>query len=349
MNVNNLDTIFLSYDELKDILNQIKNVRVGVIGDGCLDIYWHADMTLSELSRETPHYPLPVVKERLYLGAGANVAANLKSIGAKYVALLTVVGSDWRGREFLSILEALNISKEYILCSDERITPAYCKPLRRGISDVVYEDPRLDFENRVPLLQADEDRVLEQLRTMSAKVDIIAVCDQFRSGVITNKVRCELEALSKRGKLVVVDSRDNIGLYKGVIAKPNEIECVRAFTSLSPKHIGERDVFMAAIKLEEKNHKPLVVTRGEKGALWVEKGHITLAPAMPATPPIDLVGAGDTFMSAFCCAYGAGLSGAKAIAFANCASSVVVKKIGMAGTANPKEILSRFKELNKDR
>ena len=32
-------------------------------GDGCLDVYWHADMTRSELSRETPHHNLPVVQE----------------------------------------------------------------------------------------------------------------------------------------------------------------------------------------------------------------------------------------------------------------------------------------------
>ena len=349
MNTNNLDTISLSYDEVKDILNQIKNVRVGVIGDGCLDIYWHADMTLSELSRETPHYPLPVVREHLYLGAGANVAANLKSLGAKYVTILTVIGNDWRGREFLNILKTLDICEENILCSDERITPAYCKPLRKGISEVVYEDPRLDFENFIPLLETDENLVVEQLRAMAAQVDIIAVCDQFRSGIITKKVHQELEALSKKGKLVVVDSRNNIRLYEDVIVKPNELECLRAFEDFPLQDIKDDDVFTAAIKLEAKTRKPVVVTRGDKGALWVEKGDITLAPSIPASPPIDLVGAGDAFMSAFCCAYSAGVPGAKAIAFANYASAVVVKKIGMAGTANPEEILLRFKELNKDR
>lgn len=34
-----------------------KNARIGIIGDFCVDIYWHADMRKSELSRETPHYP----------------------------------------------------------------------------------------------------------------------------------------------------------------------------------------------------------------------------------------------------------------------------------------------------
>lgn len=348
MNANNLDTISLSYHELKDILNQIKHIKVGVIGDGCLDIYWHADMTLSKLSRETPHYPLPVVREDLYLGAGANVAANLKSIGAGYVSIITVVGKDWRGREFLNILGKLDIAQESIICSDERVTPAYCKPMRKGTSNVVYEDPRLDFENFTPLLETDENLVLEHLRDMADRVDVIAVCDQFRSGVITKRVRQELEDLSNKGKLVIVDSRDNIRLYEDVIVKPNEIECIRAFENLPVQAIKNADVFMAAKKLEKKTRKPVVVTRGAKGALWVEDGNITLAPTKPSSPPIDLVGAGDAFLSAFCCAYSAGVPGAKAISFANYASAVVVKKIGMAGTANPKEILSRFKELNEN-
>lgn len=60
-----------------------KNARIGIIGDFCVDIYWHADMRKSELSRETPHYPLPIVGERVYLGAGGNVAANLAALAPK--------------------------------------------------------------------------------------------------------------------------------------------------------------------------------------------------------------------------------------------------------------------------
>ena len=47
---------------LDAIFSGIDRARVGVIGDFCLDVYWLADMTRSELSRETPHFPLPVVQ-----------------------------------------------------------------------------------------------------------------------------------------------------------------------------------------------------------------------------------------------------------------------------------------------
>ena len=84
---------------LEEILSRLADVSIAVVGDGCLDVYWEADMTRSQLSRETPHFPLPVVKERTSLGAAANVAANLAALGLKRVGFLTVIGDDWRGRE----------------------------------------------------------------------------------------------------------------------------------------------------------------------------------------------------------------------------------------------------------
>ena len=53
--------------DLAGLLAHISHMRVAVLGDLCLDVYWHADMRQSELSRETPHYPLPVISECLSL------------------------------------------------------------------------------------------------------------------------------------------------------------------------------------------------------------------------------------------------------------------------------------------
>lgn len=66
--------------------------RIGVIGDFCLDVYWHADMTKSELSRETPHFPLPIVQERLSPGGAGNVVMNLLALKPKAVHAVGVFG-----------------------------------------------------------------------------------------------------------------------------------------------------------------------------------------------------------------------------------------------------------------
>ena len=72
-----------------------------------------------------------------------------------------------------------------MLETDERVTPAYCKPMRHGISDVVYEDARIDFVNRQELSPELEEMMLERLRTVAAQVDVLLVCDQMKNGCIT--------------------------------------------------------------------------------------------------------------------------------------------------------------------
>ena len=47
----------LSKEQVKKICAGIKNARIGIIGDFCVDIYWHADMTKSELSRDSALSP----------------------------------------------------------------------------------------------------------------------------------------------------------------------------------------------------------------------------------------------------------------------------------------------------
>ncbi len=42
--------------ELNSIFEKIKNLKILVVGDLCLDIYWSCDMSKSVLSRETPFF-----------------------------------------------------------------------------------------------------------------------------------------------------------------------------------------------------------------------------------------------------------------------------------------------------
>lgn len=78
-------------------LDRIGSVTAGVLGDLAVDIYWYADMTKSELSRETPNYPLPIVREVMSLGAVGNVIANIAALKPKTLSVCGIKGDDWRG------------------------------------------------------------------------------------------------------------------------------------------------------------------------------------------------------------------------------------------------------------
>ncbi|MBR0510531.1 MAG: sugar kinase [Clostridia bacterium] len=326
--------------DLHPILNSIANITVCVVGDVCLDLYWTADMKKSRLSRETPHYPLPVVDERASLGGGGNVMANAAALGVKRLLPVSVIGNDWRAFLLKEQLAKLGADLSGIIADPARVTPCYCKPLRTGISDVVYEDPRLDFENYLPPDPGTEAAVIAALDRAAAEADVIAVSDQLTFGVITPKVRKRICQIGKT-KPVIVDSRDSIGRYRNVIVKPNDVEAEAA--------TGMASLEAAIACLSQKTGAAAIVTCGPNGALWFENGNLTRIPAVRVEPPVDTVGAGDTFLAAFACAYAAGADGPAAVAFANRAAAVTVKKIGTTGTASPEELLGSEKETQDGR
>ena len=310
---------------------KIRQLKVGIIGDFCLDVYWIADMRKSELSRETPHYPLPVVEEKMSAGGAGNVAANVSSLGVGTVYAIGCIGNDWRGKALSEQLALNGIDTTGLVKCDSRFTNTYIKPIRCGISEVKYEDPRLDFENYETISTQTEERILEALSAIKDEIDILCVCDQMKYGCITGKVRQYISGLGKNGMKVIVDSRDRVSLYSNVTVKPNEVEATRA--------MGINDLNSAAKLLSEKNEKPAIVTLGDKGCL-VSDGTVTYEiPAFNVEPPIDFCGAGDTFMAAFSTFWASGFDLKKAALWANATSAVTIKKIGMTGSATIQEIL----------
>ena len=310
---------------------ELDNIRAAVIGDFCLDVYWYADMTKSELSRETPHFPLPVTKEVTSPGGAGNVANNLAALKIAAVYAIGVAGCDWRGEEMLSVLKARGIDTSGIVRAFDRFTNTYIKPCKVGFAGEPVEDARIDFEAREKLDEKSEAEILKRLDEITEKVDVICVCDQMAYGCITEKVRARLIELGKAGKTVIVDSRDRIGLYTDVIVKPNDIEAARA--------AGEKDPAKCAEILSKKTGRPAIVTCGADGCVVYENGEAKKVPANKnITGPTDICGAGDTFLSAFSVSVASGKSLKDSAAFANSASCVTVHKLGQTGVASREEI-----------
>ncbi|MBR0464468.1 MAG: sugar kinase [Clostridia bacterium] len=328
MNVGHLDR-----ERLKGILESIRSVRAAVIGDICLDAYWYADMTKSRLSRETPHFPYPIVREAMSPGAGGNVACNLAALKPRSVRLLSVIGRDWRGDMLVQSLEDRAVDTRLMIRDPERVTGAYIKPMLKGTSDTVYEAPRLDFENTLPLSPASEDALIRSLEEIAAECDVICVCDQMSNGCVTPRVIEKLNAIGAQGRIVIADSRERITRFRHVIVKPNDLE-LRVAVGL------DGSIAEAALKLSALTGGLSVVTTGEDGCLVSDGESVCPVATRPATPPIDIVGAGDAFLSAFACCFAAGADATEAAQVANLASYVTIHKIGTTGTASPEEILA---------
>lgn len=336
----------LKADRLEEILNGVGNVKIGFIGDLCIDIYWMADMSRSEISRETPHFPLPVVEEWMSPGAGGNVVSNIAALKPKELFVTGIIGDDWRGSLLQNELKKRDIDTSNIIISKKRSTNTYCKPMKKGLSSIVYEDPRLDFSNYEKLQEEDEAKLALYLEEIADKADILCVSDQFQYGCITPLIRDRIIRIAKQGLKVVVDSRDRIGLYTDAILKPNEMEGYRAVNmEADPVNGTFENSLKAAIILSERNRSGVCKTLGPNGCMYVDRYTKVHIPSCEVTPPIDTCGAGDTFLSAFSCALAAGALPSEAGAFANIASDVIISKIGTTGTASADEMKKRCIEI----
>jgi rfaE bifunctional protein kinase chain/domain len=319
------------------LFKNINSLNIAVIGDFCLDAYWLADMQKSVLSRETPHFPLPVISERYSPGAAGNVARCVKTLSPSSVKAIGIIGDDWRGKILKGLLDREDINTDGIFVQKDIFTNAYIKPVRKGISDVAYEDPRIDFENYNNISKQAEDKIIDYL-DKQADLDALLVCDQMICGCITDRVRNKITSMAKQGLFVIADSRNNISKYKYAFIKPNDFEAKKA--------AGKQDEEKAAIILSEMTKKPVIVTLGERGCLTAVNGKINYVEAVETTGAIDIVGAGDAFMSAFALAYKATEDLVFSCKFANTASAVVIKKIGTTGTASREEIENIWNQPN---
>lgn len=321
---------YISRERLELALNSMDQVRAGVLGDFCMDIYWHADMTRSVLSRETPHFPLPVISEVASPGAAGNVAANIAALKPKSLTVLGVIGKDWRGNMLKAALDNLGV-KNRLIESDGRVTNAYIKPMLHGYGEAVQEAARLDFENDQAISAWAEDQLIEAIEAAAKELDVLCVCDQMVNGCVTARVRECVMRLSQNGLKVIADSRSNIALYQQVIVKPNELEAANALDGMNNPETACR-------MLAQRNGRPTIVTVGEQGCYLSDGQSVQHIEAYPAKPPFDICGAGDTFLSAFACAYGGGAELSDAARLGNMASSVTIRKLGMTGTASREEI-----------
>jgi rfaE bifunctional protein kinase chain/domain len=339
--------LWLTKERLAEILAACQDLRVGVLGDFCLDAYFYVDMARAQLSREAPLFNHPVVRESYSLGGAANVAWNLADLGVKKVLALTVMGEDWRAALLKDCLRAAHIRLEAVLAENGRFTPCYGKVVLMG-PHVQQEDARLDFVNTAPLKVETEEALIGCLETWLPELDALVVADYQVMGIVTERVLAALNELSRRFPRVTfsVDSRERIGHFRGMVLKPNDLEAFQAaFPEGDPGHITEEDLLTAGRNLQQIAGKPVFLTRGERGCMLFDMKEISTFPAVVKEGPIDPVGAGDTYISALTAGLAAGAGPREAGALASLAAGVSLKKLHVTGTASPREIFQLYEKL----
>ncbi|MFH0991136.1 MAG: PfkB family carbohydrate kinase [bacterium] len=326
-------------DRLQKILSAIREVKIGVIGDFCLDAYWEIHEDTHETSIETGKSIIAVSSQRYSLGGAGNVIHNVVTLGAGNIHAFGVLGNDLFGNEVIRQLATLGVNcSGMIIQSLFFDTPVYAKPFLSGV-----EQRRIDFGGKNTLGPQTADILLESVKRRLPHLDALIVNEQLLKSIYTPSVIAMLNEAADgyREKLFLLDSRDRTLDFHHMMYKINAIEAARIFgkSVLHNEDVPVEELQQYARLLYERFEKPVYISRSSLGLLLFDGTSCRELPAHMVSGPIDPVGAGDTTVAAIACALAAGASLDEAGVFANLAAAVAIRKLKLTGTATPGEIL----------
>ncbi len=327
----------LSTDDIKTLFGRMADLRVGVIGDFALDLYFDLETQTAERSLETGQDVFWGSHSRTSLGGAGNVAQNLASLGVGHVQVVGCIGNDLFGREMRHLFGALGVATEHLYTPVGWDTCVYTKPMRGRT-----EANRIDFgtHNRLPDSLFEE--LLAGLAQALTSLDVLIINQQFPNPLLNEIRAARLNDLLLRFPTVrcVADMRQVGKHLPNAILKVNTAELARLLTLDLPHQPGLDWCSQQGQALQSQRKGPLLITRGEAGILYIDGYNTQSVAGLPLSGDVDTVGAGDTVVAAFGACWGAGASPVQALTVANLAAAITVQKLHQTGTASFEEILT---------
>jgi len=329
----------MNEQRIREISTRIRDVKVAVYGDFCLDAYWILDPRGSEVSLETGLQARAVGGHYYSLGGASNVVANLAALEPAAIQVIGVIGDDIFGRELTRQFQELGVDTTRLIIQQEDFdTVVFGKPYLEGS-----EQPRMDFGFFNKRTEATDRALLDGIRNALETADSLIVNQQV-PGSITNESFIDgANALFEEfcDKIILLDSRHFGHKFRNIYRKTNDFEAAH-LNNVDVKLddvLTLADVKQYAENLHKQFNRPVFLTRGPRGIVTVDGDGVHEVPGIQLLKKLDIVGAGDTVTSALALCLGAGVAPAEASAFANFAAAVTVQKLFQTGTASASEII----------
>ncbi len=311
-------------DNLTDAFNRFKDMRILVIGDAMIDSYF-----IGIVNRISPEAPVPVIshtKRESRLGGAANVAINIKALGAQPI-LASVIGNDDRAQVFKNLMDERGLSKYGIYESNTRTTTIKTRIISNNQHLL-----RVDEEMDEYLDKETEIGFLNHLLYVINQQNIDAIVfEDYDKGVITPKIISSIIKIANEKNIptLVDPKKRNYSFYKDVtLFKPNFKELVEGLNMQIRK--DDYDAIFKAAKAmhDEKSIKWLLVTLSEMGVLISNNKEYKRYPAKIRTIS-DVSGAGDTIIGITSVCLAAGMSPWLIAEIANIGGGQVCEKSGV--------------------
>ena len=322
----------------KQLIYRFKGKKILVVGDVILDQHIHGTV-----SRISPEAPVPIVLQdgepTFSPGGAANVASNLRSLGAN-VTLVGRIGKDNFGKIFLEALKKGGIPTKGIILDDT--IPTIVK------TRIVAHHQQVLRLDREKCDQDINEKVLAKLKKFLEKnikgYDAVVLSD-YGKGLLSKELIKFICMLARaNGKIITVDPKvEHFSYYEGVTSiTPNRKEAENAIRNIKITHsfshkLGlHSDALRSLFDVERAGEQllkflkleSLLITLGEQGMYIFEKGKKSVQIHTRAQEVFDVTGAGDTVIAVFTLALSAGATKFQAADLANTAAGVVVGKMG---------------------
>ena len=325
----------LTRSSLEERIASFRGRRVLVVGDVILDRYLWGRAT--RVSPEAPVLVVDIEREELRLGGAANVAHNVRALGADPV-LVGVVGEDQAAADLDRLLRARGVDPSGLVRDPSRRTT-----LKTRIIAHHQQVLRADEESREALGPGLEAALWERVEGVLGQAEGALVSDYGKSVITPGLLDRLLPSLERRGVPSAVDPKEEHFLrYRGVsVITPNAAEAAQAW---GRRLRTESELIEAGFGLRERLEAGAVlITRGEEGmSLFTAEGH-THFPTR-ARKVYDVTGAGDTVVATIATALAARATLPEACVLANHAAGIVVAQLGTA-TAGAEELIASLEDL----
>ncbi len=311
-------------EAIQDLFSKFDSLHVVVVGDVMLDKYWWGD-----IERISPEAPVPIVAlhhEESRLGGAANVALNLKALGAK-VSIASVIGDDANGVLLASLCAEQGMDTSLLLKSKQRPTTSKIRVMSKNQHVL-----RLDDEVTSELLVEEEHPFIDMvLRFLQREKPQVLIFEDYNKGVLKENVIHRITQHCKEiGVITAVDPKKNNFLaYKEVtIFKPNLKE-VREGLHMPIDTVDEQSLTAVHEALfATLQHRTTFITLSEKGVYYNDGTKKALLPCHRRNIA-DVSGAGDTVIATAALVYAITKDPAIMAAISNIAGGIVCEEVGV--------------------
>ncbi len=326
----------------KQLFEDFTKLNVLIIGDVMIDAYlW------GKVERLSPEAPVPIVsvkKREERLGGAANVALNIKAMGATPI-LCSVIGEDTKGETFLKLMGNEDLKPIGICKSKNRITTTKFRIIGNNTQML-----RVDEEITSALNNRDTESLINVIFSIIQSMDIhVIIFQDYDKGTITEKViKKVIEKANEKKIPVAVDpKKKNFLKYKNItLFKPNILELMEGL-KVDFNYTDIKELNQIVLKLQQTlSIENALVTLSEDGLYISSKsGNQRFIHSIPAhvRSIADVSGAGDTVISIAALCVAKRCSPFEIATIANLAGGLVCEEVGVVPVNSEKLLVEILK------